>query len=258
MIYKYRSFETSYKYDIFTKSEVYFAKPSEFNDPFESRPQIAGFESLKERRDYIDNYVKRELGNLKYKDRIALKKALLIRLADREIITNDIHKLLGKYGIFSSSEKWDQCLMWSHYSDGHKGFCVGFDFDSDFDDDMGMGHKVVYATKYPRISPEIFDRDTPGNDRKLVEVTIATKSTEWFYEQEIRYVKRAMEGGSGIYKFCNEKVKEVIIGACVTPENKREITDIITMYMPWVIVYQAIVSTSKYELSREPIFLVST
>ena len=250
MIYKYRSFQSVYKYDVFTRSELYFANPSEFNDPFESKPRIVGLDTLKERQEHVDNHIKREQSHLKYKDRKELKKKLLIRLSDLELVTNDLHELLCEYGIFSSAESWSQCLMWSHYADSHKGFCIGFEFDKEFDSDMGMAHKVKYKENYPIISPEIFNQNNESNNEKLVEATVATKSDEWSYEKEIRYVKLGRDGGNGIHSFDKKKTKELIIGACSTPNNKNEIINIVTKHMPWVDIYQATISTSKYELNR--------
>ncbi|MBL7103181.1 MAG: DUF2971 domain-containing protein [Bacteroidales bacterium] len=30
------------------------------------------------------------------------------------------------YGILSLSAKWDNILIWGHYAEKHKGFCIGF------------------------------------------------------------------------------------------------------------------------------------
>jgi len=35
---------------------------------------------------------------------------------------------LDKYGgIIALSSRWDSILMWSHYANNHKGYCIGFD-----------------------------------------------------------------------------------------------------------------------------------
>jgi len=34
---------------------------------------------------------------------------------------------IGKYGVLCFSRRWNNILMWSHYADGHKGICLGFD-----------------------------------------------------------------------------------------------------------------------------------
>ncbi len=88
---------------------------------------------------------------------------------------------------------------------------------------------------------------------ELLVLSLATKSTEWSYEEEVRYIKLAREGGSRIYKFNEKKVKEVIIGACASNYYRGELIEIVGKHMPWVNIYQAKLSKSKYELYREPI-----
>ena len=253
MIYKYRSFDTQYKFDVFTSAQLYFARPSEFNDPFESKPQIVGLETYKERQEYVDDYIRRECGERKYKERKTLKKQFLIRLSDLALVKKGIHKLLDENGIFSAAKKWSQNLMWAHYADSHKGFCVGFEFNNMFDPNMGVAHEVRYSKEYPKFGPEFFMGDHDTYNERLFETTLATKSFDWSYEEEVRYIKLSRDGGSGIYSFDKNSLKEVIIGALASPKNRSEIIKAITKSMPWVRIYQAKLSVSKYELYREPI-----
>ncbi len=141
--------------------------------------------------------------------------------------------------------------MWSHYTKSHKGFCLGFEFDKEFDYDMGMAHKVKYSKTYPELSPAIFINDSKESDMLLLEATLATKSEEWAYESEIRYIKMAPEGGFGIYNYESHKLKELIIGSCAQLSDKREIINIVSQYMPWVDIYQASTSSSEFRLCRE-------
>jgi len=245
MIYKYFSF------DPFIKYELYFSSPSQFNDPFESKPVITGLSTLKERQAYVDSYLDREYSHLTYKKRKDLRKSLLIRLFDLETVKNDVHDRINNYGVFCSSEKWSQCLMWSHYTKSHKGFCLGFEFDKEFDSDMGEAHKINYSKTYPELSPEIFINNSRERNLLLLEATLATKSNEWQYESEIRYIKMASEGGYGTYKFDRNKLKEVTIGANAKLSDKKELTDIISQHTPWIDVYQARTSPTEYKLHRE-------
>ena len=251
MIYKYRGFSSPYKYDVFKKAELYFASPSEFNDPFESKPQLIGLDTLKERQKFVDGYINRELKGIGFKKKQALKKQFLTRLSNKEHVKKDLYALLNSYGIYSTAKKWNQCLMWSHYSESHKGFCIGFEFDNDFDDDAGMAHEVKYAEDYPKVHPDVFGDKNDENNFNLLEATLATKSIDWEYEEEIRFIKLARDGGSGIYKFRESKVKEVIIGAYASNQNKKELIEVIEKHMPWVDIFQALLSESKYELIRE-------
>jgi len=253
MFYKYRSFDSAYKYSVFERAELYFPKPSEFNDPFESKPNIVGLDTLQKRQKYVDSYIKHEQNGLRYKEKQALKRQLLTRLSNQDLIGRDIHKQLDLYGIFCTSKKWNHILMWSHYSESHKGFCMGFNFESEFDHDLGTARKVRYADKYPEFNPKLFSLDSSKELEELLVLSLATKSSEWSYEEEVRYIKPAREGGSRIYKFNEKKVQEVIVGACASDHCRGELIEIVEKHMPWVNIYQAKLSKSKYELYREPI-----
>lgn len=177
----------------------------------------------------------------------------MIRFADKGKVEKDLHDLLNTYGVYCVSKKWNQCLMWAHYSDSHTGFCMGFEFDQEFDDELGMAYEVKYAESYPKISPELFGSDAREKTKELIELSLATKSVDWSYEAEVRFIKRAHEGGSRLSSIRSDKVKEVIIGACASDEDKNEIQATVEMQMPWVKIYKARISKSKYEIYREKI-----
>jgi hypothetical protein len=59
---------------------------------------------------------------LKNPDEI-LKIINLKKKIDRRFIENRKEHL----GVISFSKRWNSILMWSHYSESHTGFCVGFD-----------------------------------------------------------------------------------------------------------------------------------
>jgi hypothetical protein len=79
-------------------------------------------------------------------------------------------------GVFSVSAKWDNTLMWSHYTRDHKGFVIEFDGKHPFFD-YGL-EKVVYSDERPLF----FDRPDGRNDPAVFN----TKSKDWEYEQEYR------------------------------------------------------------------------
>ena len=60
------------------------------------------------------------------------------------------------YGILCFSKSWDNPVQWSHYADGHKGLCLGFDIP----DDLGLLTKVKYAGK--RLSVDKLRADREG------------------------------------------------------------------------------------------------
>ena len=100
-------------------------------------------------------------------------------------------------------------VIWAHYSDRHKGICLGFDVPDD------VARRVEYVTArfpFPE-SPTMAD-----SDRMLW-----TKFDNWAYEEEIRVWAALDEHEGGIYyKDFDDNLRliEVIAGAeCSVPEH---------------------------------------
>ncbi|MBK7871544.1 MAG: DUF2971 domain-containing protein [Saprospiraceae bacterium] len=72
--------------------------------------------------------------------------------------------------------------MWSHYSNFHGGFCVGFNSMSLYKTIGGMISKVKYQKEFP--THGIFDDDIEFTQKHLF-----TKSLIWEYEDEFRIIK---------------------------------------------------------------------
>ena len=79
-----------------------------------------------------------------------------------------------KYGFVSLSYKWDIAPMWGLYADKYKGVVL----EVEANDDMII--PVKYVTYRPICYPI-------SNEEELMKI-IATKSSEWGYEKEVRYL----------------------------------------------------------------------
>jgi Protein of unknown function (DUF2971) len=64
--------------------------------------------------------------------RDALREALsvLTTQVNNELVEKFTSHLRGGFGVLSLAEDPLSCLMWSHYSDSHRGFCIEYDFDA--------------------------------------------------------------------------------------------------------------------------------
>lgn len=101
-------------------------------------------------------------------------------------ITPKYQDSLDRVGMFPMSEVWDNLLMWAHYSDHHKGFVIQFDPDHSFF--SNPGEPGIGFTSPARIHYR--DRRPIIPFSKMTEIQIfLTKSTDWIYEQEWRYLK---------------------------------------------------------------------
>jgi len=214
-LYKYRSLRTKrerqYTAQIFIHNEIYFAKCTDFNDPFDCNLHISV------EGDVIAHKTKlRELNpdlseaELDIKTRNELKEKN-IRKREKKIYKDisQINKV--NLGIFSISAKRDNILMWSHYSDCHRGICLEFEIT----DGKLFGcnlSKVSYREQYPSLS--VYDEI----DLEWMKRFLTTKACDWCYEEEWRILYRE----TGCKVFPAEELTGVILGARI-PKKKREL-----------------------------------
>jgi hypothetical protein len=83
--------------------------------------------------------------------------------------------------VCSLSEEYRDLLMWGHYGDRHRGFCIRFEFGKD-----PQICKMLYPVRY---QPSIPSSDKPTSGTKnLSRLNILTKSDKWSYEREWRII----------------------------------------------------------------------
>ena len=76
-------------------------------------------------------------------------------------------------------------LMWSHYAEEHKGFCVKYHLSSRFikqEENSDFTHTFLKKIQY---TDESINLDKPTIDTNFA---FATKSSEWSYEKEVRLI----------------------------------------------------------------------
>lgn len=65
-------------------------------------------------------------------------------------------------------------LLWAHYADGHKGFCIEYDFSTDFRKRMISFNQIKYGNI--DLNKDLF----------TIKDAFMTKSIDWKYENEVR------------------------------------------------------------------------
>jgi len=119
-------------------------------------------------------------------------------------------------GVLCFSEQRDDVLLWSHYADSHRGVCFGFSVADDplFAKEIA---KVTYQTDFPIY--EYFD-----HAEDVERITFSTKSSQWSYEAEWRVIRiDTSTGGLGPYQFAPAALQDVILGAEISPGDRRSI-----------------------------------
>lgn len=137
---------------------------------------------------------------------------------------------MDKVGILSLSEINDDLLMWSHYSNGHKGICLEF-LATDNTPFFGDAQPVRYNDQRPR-----FDY---GDDKfTQLEKIILTKSAHWSYEKEWRILRHPERGGRP-HEFPPELLVGVIFGCWTEPDHKKLVREWIEAGRTHPKLYQA-------------------
>lgn len=138
ILYKYRTYSDEYGKRSLNNNELYFAKPKDFNDPFDCLITV-DYENLKDTHklfEYASQIVRRQqktrnlILNKKEKIKEIERIANLIYLdiegyqkKNDKFIINRINEHIG---IISFSQIYNNMLMWSHYANFHKGYCLGY------------------------------------------------------------------------------------------------------------------------------------
>ena len=118
-----------------------------------------------------------------------------------------------KFGIicFSDAKTLPDPVIWSHYTDGHKGFALGFDVQiSD----------ALFPMTYPKMRPrlnrgEIEKMDSAHRKKKIMR-SFSAKARNWKYEAETRLLiilsLCQMSGGDYFTPIPDDFLKHVILG----------------------------------------------
>ncbi len=221
-LYKYRSLAGTagdFTKAIILRSEVYFAKPDELNDPYDCRPHSTIESSAAERRAFWTWVTKGREPNLSRaarRARVAEISTEMRKRIQREgfdgVAQAAYDHNLRDTGVLSLSAEPGSNLMWSHYGDAHRGVCIEFDFEALR---PLCPLPVTYSTDRPSYN---MVRDVTA----LGELAFLRKSSEWDYEQEWRAVGLWW---SGLFRLPAKAVRGVILGARVSADDRQRVEE---------------------------------
>lgn len=147
-LFSFRSFN-EYSLSDLANNELTICRPKVMNDPFDT-PLIewGKYQRSKNKKPHTDQFLDSFNGY--------------------RIRSFSIHK--------KKKHPLKNLLMWAHYADGHNGFCIEYDFSSEFRKDMISFNHVKYA------------KVDLSKDTLSLPEAFATKSKEWKYENEVRLI----------------------------------------------------------------------
>lgn len=242
IIYKYSRLN-EYFFQHLIKNEFWFSRPHEFNDPYDCNigfsPKPAGKEKQFEQEYY-------DLANINRKDTDGfsieettkfMKSRVKTRLINENKVIEDVKNKVGRTGICCFSATKNNLLMWAHYSDAHKGVCVGYSSDK-LVETYEQIYWVKYGKKFPIIEFEFNHYASIPNEIMI------HKSSDWKYEKEIRII-----GQNGLHSFKRKTIKEIIFGLNTPVSQIRAIMALLfQLDYKHVELKQVIISDNEYQV----------
>ena len=235
--FKYGSLEhTERLKQILIDNQFYFSTQSQLNDPDECLPIFSYDRPLEELLNYLcavhleenPNTTAARLEKIREDWRLKGKNRLI-----EEFGKIFINMFRDKTGILSLSMDGENTVLWAHYGDNHKGYCLEICNDPSI-----QCFEVIYDEKTP------FEPSANLDARSLE--YLYTKQPAWSYEKEVRVIDVP-----GPKSFPPEWILSITLGRYISKENKMKVLGWISRNPIQVTVKQAFYneSTQKLEYS---------
>ena len=214
-LYKYRAFN-KYSLQSLINEVVWFSTPASFNDPFDCGIHVDEQKMEESVRAAVEEAYSKAG---KSTDQIPPGK-LEAQEEDKQAFQkfrSSVYDLFQSAGIFSLSCIDNDILMWSHYADSHRGFCI--EYSRTPDNILGEQAEPV---RYQNDLPSLSAGDVAGSGGGIDKLWL-TKSAHWSYEEEWRVIHT--EGGKAFQFPC--EIKSVIFGLKMSDQNRYTIRRIL-------------------------------
>lgn len=259
ILYKYRQFSNEYHERALFNREIYIPSANEFNDPYDSKiPFRYKEEDLTE-----DNIFKKCLSIAKaFGKDFGLtteeqyhKKAYEMQ---QKGYLKDVHHLdqfdkisykqiCTDFGIYCLTPNENNLLMWSYYSNSHKGFCIGYNTSYLVKCGLfGMGGQVIYDDNFPKLPLFLTENDFPFLN------ILFTKWNIWNHENEYRLIHKYSRGK--VFQLPQEAISEVVLGSQLSDEEQLKYYSKIIEHLPDVRIYQIKLNKATLGLKKELLY----
>lgn len=211
VIYKYVNYCDGLKL-LFNK-QLKFSTPDTFNDPYDCNENLFKFpidnrttQFMLDKGLYSRDQDEINLSIEELADKLSRERKISLQNPEFRVIFEEVKRSTW---ITCFSLNSNNFLMWSHYADKHKGFCIGFDANY-FNEKFGQKvSEVKYLENFRKYD---FFKDS----QLAINEWITTKGKVWKYEKEYRldFPKKKMNliNEDGLLEFDEKLIKQVSIG----------------------------------------------
>lgn len=260
ILYKYRDWKHPKHKRIITSNEIYFTSSINFNDPFDSNidlrydlatePQILQYY----KKHFKKAFPELEDTKINKMAAYALNKGYYKDPGQLKILKHYLQSKREKeFGICTLSATNKNILMWSHYSNKHKGICVGFDTKQllKYRKEIGVEEGIIFElfkVKYSKNYPILVPSGSSADDFIVLE-PFKIKSDKWEYEKEYRLI--LITGTNLSIQLPSSIITVVIMGCKMSWEHKEELISILREKTYQIDLYQATMKKNEFGLELE-------
>jgi DUF2971 family protein len=248
-LYKYQPF-TAQTLENLKDRTLWFSAAARFNDPYDCALSVHKTELTDEELSHALEYLvqrtnKRSALEARFKPNGVFTEEFRSAVINgaRDALENRTKVQVHERGVACLAEDNRDLLMWAHYADGHRGFCLEFDGSVE---PFSKARRVVYSSEMPRLSPVDILNENGKVD--LVEKMILTKASCWAYEREWRIPHLQ---ANLAYTYPWQALMGLYFGAAM-PRAQIEIVALILQGSPTKL-YQMQRSSEEFSVSEHPV-----
>jgi hypothetical protein len=217
VLYKYYAFDGRHTPAIFGYNEIYFQSADKLNDPFDMKVFYDDKGTRAEKSSWLERNPNSSCSRCTPEKLHAHASRLVRRPSFESSVLRDYEehdqRERENMGVFCMAAERDNILMWTHYADKHRGFCLGWATGNPF---FARARSVGYSRRALRI--RVFD--SAYHRIRAERLGLFTKARDWDYEEEWRIVGHNI---LGVQTYPPDALSEVIFGCRIMPRKRKQI-----------------------------------
>jgi Protein of unknown function (DUF2971) len=185
-LYHYEKFSQDNLEDVLTKQRVHCSDLANLNDPWDCRPwfDAEALDDPKVLEEFIQwIFLFTPTSPVSDGERTGTQEVIRTDANYRRAVlarwSEDFIKMIpDRWRVYCLTPVPDSTLMWSHYTNNHKGICLEFGLENQL---FGTAMEVEYVSSYPKWAPHLLEEAMGVR-------LLLTKSDDWRYEREYRII----------------------------------------------------------------------
>lgn len=240
-------------------NELFLASNLSFNDPYDCAINMNISNELKGVFKAMCTNQLKSYSNRKDRRESKAKLHQLLKKSDKEAdklakeIQQNWETFRETIGVCCLSSNYTSQLMWSHYTNSYKGFCIGYDTHKLYESTSLI--PVIYSEELTSLKSYIDFNIIDGiNEKPNYELAgihcISKKSPVWEYEHEWRIIDTIEGNGKSIKVPVPSKL---YIGCRMAAAHKRRLIDIARkLHIPKI--YEIVLNPERFKIEHNRIY----